>query len=113
MKKNETISELIIRLQKEYDFSKQSKKDEEGDIIEGQLPAVVLELNDCWYTRMTNGGSVTYIFWDGKNNENSYIDIEAEADTAEEALFRLEQMCKKYKQEEYIIIDPTSFDWWE
>ena len=41
MKKNETISELIIRLQKEYDFSKQSKKDEEGNIIEGQLPAVV------------------------------------------------------------------------
>ena len=114
MKKNETISELIIRIQKEYDFSKQSKKDEEGNIIEGQMPAVVLELNDRWYARMTSGGTVTYIFWDGENNEDSYIDIETEGDdTAEEALIRLEKMCQKYKKEGYIIIDPTDFDWWE
>ena len=112
MKKSETISEMIIRMQKEYDFSQQSFREENGSVIDGQMPAIVLELNDRWYARMTNGGNVTYIFWDGRNNENSYIDIETEADTAEESLSCLERMCSKYKKEGYIIIDPTSFDWW-
>ena len=95
MKENETISEIIIRLAKEYDFSGKTQKDEE------------------WFARMTNGGSVTHIFWDGKNNEDSYIDIETVADTAEDALAKLEEMCKKYTKKGYIIIDPTEFEWWE
>ena len=111
MHENETISEAIIRLQKEYDFSNKSKKDGK-DIIEGQMPAIVLELNDCWYARMTNGGNVTYIFWNGKNNDDSYVDIEVEAETAENALTKLEELCKTYKAKKYIIIDPISFDWW-
>ena len=86
MKKNETISEIIIRLAKEYDFSGKTQKDEEdGSVYEGTSSAVVLEWNcedEEWFARMTNGGSVTHIFWDGKNNEDSYIDIETVRDNA-------------------------------
>ena len=118
MKENETISEIIIRLAKEYDFSGKTQKDEEdGSVYEGTSSAVVLEWN-CedaeWFARMTNGGSVTHIFWDGKNNEDSsYIGIQTVADTAEEALAKLEEMCKTYTGKGYIIIDPTEFEWWE
>ena len=113
MKENETISEIIIRLAKEYDFSGKTQKDEEdGSVYEGTSSAVVLEWDGEWFTRMTNGGRVTHIFWDGKNNEDSYIDIETVADTAEDALAKLEEMCKKYTQKGYIIIDPTEFEWW-
>ena len=119
MTKNETISEIMIRLAKEYDFSGKIQKDEEdGSVYEGTLSAVVLEWNvwDCedaeWFARMTNGGSVTHIFWDGKNNEDSYIDIATVAATAEEALAKLEEMCKTYTKKGYIIIDPTEFEWW-
>ena len=31
-------------------------------IKQEQMPAVMLELNDCWYGRMTNDKNVTYIF---------------------------------------------------
>ena len=116
MKENETISEIIIRLAKEYDFSGKTQKDEEdGSVYEGTSSAVVLEWNcedEEWFARMTNGGSVTHIFWDGKNNEDSYIDIETVAVTAEDALAKLEEMCKTYTKKGYIIIDPTEFEWW-
>ena len=117
MKENETISEIIIRLAKEYDFSGKTQKDEEdGSVYEGTSSAVVLEWNcedEEWFAGMTNGGSVTHIFWDGKNNEDSYIDIGTAAATAEDALAKLEEMCKTYTKKGYIIIDPTEFEWWE
>ena len=117
MKENETISEIMIRLAKEYDFSGKTQKDEEdGSVYEGTFSAIVLEWNcadEEWFARMTNGGSVTHIFWDGKNNEDSYIDIATVAATAEEALAKLEEMCKTYTKKGYIIIDPTEFEWWE
>ncbi len=116
MTKKEALSEIIIRLAKEYDFSGKTQKDEEdGSVYEGTSSAVVLEWNcedEEWFVRMTNGGSVTHIFWDGKNNEDSYIDIETVADTAEDAIAKLEEMCKKYTKKGYIIIDPTEFEWW-
>ena len=52
---------------------------------------------------MTNGWGVIYEFWDGKYNDESFVEIEAGADTAEEALRKLEELCKKYKAEKYII----------
>ena len=117
MTKKEALSEIIIRLAKEYDFSGKTQKDEEdGTVYEGTSSAVVLEWNcedEEWFAGMTNGGSVTHIFWDGKNNEDSYIDIGTAAATAEDALAKLEEMCKTYTKKGYIIIDPTEFEWWE
>lgn len=44
--------------------------------------------------------------------KNLFRCIEVEAETAENALTKLEELCKTYKAKKYIIIDPTSFDWW-
>lgn len=104
MTNQESISEIMSRLQKEYDYSKKSKED-----IEGQEPAIELVLNDKWYARMTDGWGGVYEFWDGKYNENSFVEIEVEADTAEKALEKLEALCKECKAKKYIIVDPTSF----
>ena len=104
MEKNESVSEIMSRLQKEYDFSGKTKKK-----IEGEEPAVELVLNDRRYARMTNGWGEIYEFWDGKYNDESFVEIETEADTAEEALRKLEELCKKYKAEKYIIVDPTNW----
>ena len=66
MKENETIEECIVRLQKEYD-----DRGKFANGIEGDEPAISIELNEKWYAKMTNGGNIRYVFYrPGKRKTN-------------------------------------------
>ena len=52
------IKKSAIRLQKEYD-----DRGKFADGVEGDEPAISIELNEKWFARMTNGGNVRYVFY--------------------------------------------------
>ena len=108
MKENETVEECMLRLQKEYDDHGKF-----ADGVEGDEPAVVMELNDKWYARMTNGGNVLYVFYRPQKRGKSEIWKKAVASggTLAEALGNLEKLCITMREKKAILIDPTSIEW--
>ena len=108
MKENETVEECMLRLQKEYD-----DRGKFADGVEGDQSAVVVELNDKWYARMTNGGNVLYVFFRPykRGKDEIWRKAVVSGETLAEALSKLEKLCITMREKKAILIDPTSVEW--
>ena len=104
----ESIKELMIRICKENNTW---EKTIDGCSLEGNKPNVELYCQDEYFTASLDAGtSCVFVYRNKKTNELDWCNAFATGNTPEEALCKLDELCK-YIRNNYdaIVIDSKEF----